>query len=124
MSNELDRVSAMLEHLVSAPQPCTCGPLTLSIPGYRLAAARHLRTMLERGGVSRHFPDRWDAEELARLVATLGGQARVEPVQQEPVLEPLLFHYGEEMTALVGLPPALQQVDHVDFHYTPLRTTE
>ena len=39
----------------------------------------------------RHLPDRWDAEELARLVATLGGQARVEPVQQEPVLQPLLF---------------------------------
>jgi hypothetical protein len=98
MSNHLDRVSAGLGQLVSGTQPCTCSPLTLLIPGFKLETALGLRNMLESGGVSRLLPHMWEAEELASLVAALGGKARVEPVEQEMLLEPLLFSYGSVAT--------------------------
>ena len=50
------------------------------------------------------------APRASGLVATLGGQAREEPVQQEPVQEPLLFTYGEGMAALVDLVTGLLPV--------------
>ena len=66
MSNHLDRVSAVLEQLVPATQPCTSSPLTLLIPDYKLDTACAFRNMLESGGVSRLLPHMWEAEGVAR----------------------------------------------------------
>ena len=129
MSNHLERVSPGLEQLVYATQPCTCSPLTLYIPDYKLATACSLRNMLESGGVSRLLPDMREAEELTSLVAALGGKARVEPVEQEKLLEPLLFSYGSVVTVdpATGLlqatsaPAQVANVTYVDPPTLPCR---
>jgi hypothetical protein len=57
-----------------------------------------------------------EAEELTSLVAALGGKARVEPVEQETLLEPLLFSYGSMVT--VDPATGLLQVQGCEVHST------
>ena len=95
-------------------------------PALHLHTACSLRNTLESGGVSQLLPDMQEAGELASLVAALGGEARVEQVEQEELLEPLLFSCGSVVTLdpVTGLLQVQGSEVHSTTHYLVVTTLQ